>query len=96
MAQSGPNKKFKMLSLFLQNEERIILEFMDKYFTSIGRSVDVLIHDGCMIRKNGETDEDFPITLLEECENFIFENTNYSVKLTEKKMVMDWEFSKKN
>lgn len=94
LAQSGPNKKFKMLALFLQTEERIILECMDKYFTSIGRSVDVLIHDGCMIRK-GENEDDFPNTLLEECEKYIFENTNYSVKLTEKKMVMDWEFSNK-
>lgn len=96
LSQSGPNKKFKMLSMFLQNEERLLLEQIDKYFTSIGRSVDVLIHDGCMIRKNGDTDEDFPITLLEECEKFIFDQTNYSIKLTEKKMVMDWEFSKKN
>jgi hypothetical protein len=75
LSQSGPNKKFKMLALFLQTEERIILECMDKYFTSIGRSVDVLIHDGCMIRKDGN-DEVFPVSLLEECEKFIFENEN--------------------
>lgn len=94
LSQAGPNKKFKMLSMFLQNEERIILEAMDKFFTSIGRSVDVLIHDGCMIRKNGE--EDFPVSILEDCEKFINEQTGYEIKLTEKKMVMDWEFSKKD
>jgi hypothetical protein len=93
LSQAGPNKKFKMLSMFLQNEERVILEAMDKFFTSIGRSVDVLIHDGCMIRKNGE-DPDLPIIILEECEKFIEDQTGYPVKLTEKKMVMDWEFSK--
>lgn len=91
LSQAGPNKKFKMLSLFLQTEERILLEAMNEFFTSAGRSVDVLIHDGCMIRKNG--DSDFPEHLLRACEAFIKEKTSYEVKLTEKKMKMDWEFS---
>lgn len=92
LKESGPNKKFKMLSLFLQTEERKILEAMNKYFTDQGRSVDILIHDGCMIRKN-QGELSFPRELMDTCQEFVKEYTSYSVRLEEKPIVFDWELT---
>lgn len=93
LKHSGKNKKYKMLSLFLQTEERKILEAMDNYFTSKGRSVDILIHDGCMIRKINENETTFPRDLMDECQDFIEQYTSYKVKLMQKPIIMEWEFS---
>lgn len=90
--QSGPNKKYKFLSVFLQTEERKILEAMNKYFTSEARSVDILIHDGCMIRKH-ENESKFPRDLMDKCQDFIKEMTTYEIKLEQKPVIMDWDFS---
>jgi len=92
LKQSGKNKKFKMLSLFLQTEERKILNAMDKFFTDKGRSVDILIHDGCMIRKH-ENEKVFPRELMNACEEFIEAYTLYKVKLEQKPIIMEWSFS---
>jgi len=85
LRQSGASKEFKMLSVFLQDIERQILMIMDKTFTELGRSVDILIHDGCMIRK---LDENEPveniISLFGRVESVIEETLNYKIKLSAK------------
>ena len=45
------NKKFSLLSLMVQTEERKCLNEINEYMTSVGRYVSILIHDGCGIMK---------------------------------------------
>ena len=68
------------LSIYIQNEERIVLHQLDEFFSSRDRAMDVLIYDGGLIRKlSGEVE--FPKHLLVEAEAAILTKTNYSIKL---------------
>ncbi|NDC95466.1 hypothetical protein EB077_09195, partial [bacterium] len=77
------NPDFSFLALVLQTEECKCLLAMDEYFRSVGRSVDIFIHDGCEVRKlDGE--QTFPTDLLRGCEAYIKEKTGYTIKLVNK------------
>lgn len=90
-APAPKKRKYKVLagsflSTFAQTHERQILEVMDMYLTTKGRSVDVLAYDGCQIRK--ENDEALLDTeLLRDTEVFIAEQTNFKMVLAVKPMV---------
>lgn len=72
-----------VFALFAQTEERKCLLSMERWLTLQGRSVDVLIHDGCSIRKlDGETSLDS--SLLRGAEQAILDGTGYRMKLVVK------------
>ena len=92
MIKNRDNKEFVLLALFLQTEECKILFVMDEFFTQKGKIVDILIHDGLMIRKQ-DPNEILDKQLLKQCEEYIKLKTNYNIKLTEKILKMEWTFS---
>lgn len=65
----------------LENEA---VQYLDKYLTSKGFMVDVLVFDGLMVRKQ----EDLEITasLLDEVSQFIYSRTGYKLTIVEKEM----------
>jgi hypothetical protein len=67
----------------LQTEERGCLLSFDQYLTKMGRSMDVLIHDGGYVRKVGD-EKKFPEDLLRGGEEYIKKLTGYQVKLVQK------------
>lgn len=80
------NRLGKGLSFILQTTERSCLIALDKAARVAGRSMDVLIHDGGLIRKvEGETD--FPVELLRAFEKSIEADTTFKVKLSLKPMI---------
>lgn len=81
--ETQPNSKGSFLSFILQTEERRIMLSMRNYFATAGWSVDVLSYDGIMIRKNPKLT--FNKGLLEGAETQITYDTEYNVKLVNKK-----------
>jgi hypothetical protein len=76
-------RKCSLLALYLQNEEKNCLLAMDEYLISKGRGLDILIHDGGMVKKlPGETE--FPLDLMRGAEGAIYAKTGYKVKLVQK------------
>lgn len=79
------NKQFRLLSYILQTEERRILYLIDESLRIQGRSMDVLIFDGGLVRRmNGEVD--FPEDIIRKCVDYIRNNSIYDVPLAIKKM----------
>jgi hypothetical protein len=78
-----PNPKASVLSIVLQTLERQLLMSLDCYFMEKGRCIDVLIHDGGLVRKlDGESE--FPTTLLRSAEEYLFSETGYNLRLVNK------------
>jgi hypothetical protein len=88
-------KKFKknqnsVLSHVLQTIERDCLMAMDRALTRNKRSLDVLMHDGGLVRKlEGETE--FPINLMRELEHSIYKDTGFRVSLHQKPIETSFE-----
>jgi hypothetical protein len=81
------------LSYVITTEEHNILMTMNNYFESQGRSVDVLIYDGCLVRrKSGEGV--FDEKLLAACEEHIKSTTGYTIKLAIKPLTSSLVFEK--
>ena len=78
-----PNKHFVLMSLLFQTEEAKCLMALDQFFTSIQRTVGILIHDGATIEKE-EGELEFPAPLLKEGSDAIFQMTGYRFRLTVK------------
>jgi hypothetical protein len=79
------NPKGSLLSIVLDIEEDKILSEIVKFEErNYGRVIDVLIFDGCQIRRDNKK----PMTMkeLEECEGWIAQETGYHIKLAEKPM----------
>jgi hypothetical protein len=87
------NPKASLFALILQTEERKCILTLDNYFKSIGRSVDILIHDGLEIRKL-PNETQFPNELLINGENAIFQNTGYKIKLICKPLKHNFKINK--
>lgn len=79
------NPKGSTLANILQTEERKCLMAMCRYFSSVGRSLDVLIHDGGLMRKLPD-EISLQEDILRECEKVILTDTGYKVNLTIKQM----------
>jgi hypothetical protein len=80
-----PFKEASLMAYVLQTEELKILLCIDEFMKSNGRSVDVLIHDGCCIRKL-PNELEFNNKLVIDCELHIFKTLNYNIKLKVKEM----------
>lgn len=78
-----PNAKFSLFALILQSEERKCLMAMMEFFRINKRSVDILIHDGCEVRKT-EGEIEFPKDLIEGVEKHITLRTGYTFKVVNK------------
>jgi len=83
--KSQPNHMGKGMAYVFQTEERKVLMAMERAFARKGRSLDVLIHDGGLVRKrDGETE--LPRTLLREVEAEVKAETGYAVRLAVKSL----------
>jgi hypothetical protein len=74
------------LSLYLQNEEYAILHEIDLSLQRQGRSMDVLIHDGGLVRKESASEIVLPDTVLRTCERDVNTTLSYDIKLVVKDM----------
>lgn len=84
------NPKASVLSVVLQTIERQVLLSLDKFMTEKGRTIDVLIHDGGLIRRlEGETS--FPNDLIKSAEEFLFSETGYSLHLVNKPILHKYD-----
>jgi phage/plasmid-associated DNA primase len=87
------NSQFSLLSLMVQTEERKCLFEVDKYMSSVGRSVTTLIHDGCAIEKlEGETE--FPEKHLRLAEAAVLAETGHTIRLVAKRFQHDYKVKK--
>lgn len=83
------------LSIYIQNEERIVLHQLDSFFTSNNRSMDVLIYDGGLVRKvSGELE--FPSRLLREAETMVLDKTGYKISLAVKPLHHTFDFEERD
>jgi hypothetical protein len=81
--QKKSNPKFSLFALVLQTEERKCLMAMMEFFRLNKRSVDILIHDGCEVRKlDGEIE--FPKELIAGVEKHITFRTGYTFNVVNK------------
>lgn len=78
-----PNHMGKGLSYVLQTEERKCLLAMERALAKRGRMLDVYIHDGGLVRKNGD-ETTFEPVFLQELEKDIKIDTGYAIKLAVK------------
>lgn len=78
-----PNPKFSLFALILQTEERKCLMAMMEFMRMHKRSVDILIHDGCEVRKI-EGELEFPKEILENLPQHIALRTGYNFKVVSK------------
>lgn len=93
--KENQNPYASCLSVYIQNEERLVLQHLDAFFTSKDRSMDVLIYDGGLIRKtSGELE--FPSSLLREAETMILNKTNYKIRLAVKPLTHTFEFEERD
>lgn len=95
LCKTHTNSYASCLSLFIQNEERKVLEYIDESMTSQNRSFDVLIFDGGLVRKL-ENETSFPSTLLSITEKFIFDKTGYQIHLINKPLTHTFDFGIKD
>jgi len=84
------NTDFTFLALVLQSKECMCLLALDEFMRMVGRSVDILIHDGCEVRKL-EGESEFPTALLRGAEAHILSRTGFQVKLVNKPIRHDYE-----
>jgi len=79
--KNQPNFMGRGMAYIFQTEERKVLLALDRALTRRGRSLDVLIHDGGLVRKKANETE-FPTRILREVEEDIKEETSYVVRLS--------------
>lgn len=87
-------KKSSVLSYHLQTEENAILQEIDTYLLSCGRSMDVLIFDGGLVRKH-PNEKELPLDILKGCEEHIMNTLGYKVELCVKPMISNLVFDAK-
>jgi hypothetical protein len=88
--EKQPNRAGKTMAWVYQTEERKCLLAIDRAMTRRGRHVDVLIHDGCLVRKK-DAEGVFPAKLLKEVEADIQRDTGYVVNLAVKPLETSFE-----
>lgn len=93
MIVNKPNPRASLMSLLFQTEERKLILVWDAYLTYNNRKLAVLIHDGGYVEKLDKETE-FPVELLEQGSQMIFNTTGYEVKLTQKQISYDWKPNK--
>lgn len=88
-------KQRSVLALFLQTKENEILMMIDDFMKQNGRSMDVLIFDGGLIRKL-DREKEFPQELLRKCEEHIEKKSGLSIRLEVKEMKTSLNLNKKD
>lgn len=88
--KSQPNHYGKGTSWIYQTEERKVLLAMEASFAKHGRTLDVYIHDGGLVRKR-EGEVELPSKMLREVEADIKEMTGYTVRLIVKPLETTYE-----
>lgn len=88
------NRKYSLLSLVLQTEERKCLLALDEFMKTKNRNVAVFIHDGCAITKE-QNEEAFPESILRECEKHIETKTGHIIRLVAKEFKHSYKIHKK-
>ena len=79
------------LSFLLQQQESKIIYALETYLRSIGRDLDVYIHDGGLVRKlDGETE--CPAELLEGAAEAVKKDTGFAIQFISKPMTHTFEF----
>lgn len=86
------NRVGKAFAFILQTIERSCLLELDASATRNGRSMDVFIHDGGLIRKLDE-EKAFPADLLRTFEDDIAKHTGFKVRLAVKPLTTDLDVS---
>jgi hypothetical protein len=95
LIKNQPNAQAKLMSVVFQTEERKALMVMDRHLTDKGRSIGVLIHDGCCVEKlPGETS--FPEELLESSAQAIREALGYEFKIVNKPIINNYVVPEKS
>jgi hypothetical protein len=88
--KNHPNQTGKGMAWVYQTEERKVLLAMEAAFAKRGRSMDVYIHDGGLVRKK-DGESELPARTLREVEEEVRETTGYSVRLVVKPMETTYE-----
>jgi len=83
---SPDNFMGSILSLYIQDKENELLMCLVDYFKSKNINVDILMYDGCMIRKNYDINQD----VLDDCSKYILEHTGFDMKLSFKSTDTIW------
>lgn len=78
--KNRPNAMGKGMSYFFQTEERRVLLAIDRALAKRGRVMDVLIHDGGLVRKK-EGEVAFPPRLLKDIEADVSADVGYPIRL---------------
>ena len=85
------NPKATVLSFYLQEQERLVLKALEAFLLSKGRTLDVYIHDGGLMRRlDGEIEP--PLELLVPASDYVFLMTGYRVQFQFKPLVHSFEF----
>jgi len=87
------NPKASCLANVLQDMEFKILREIDLSLQKRGRSMDVFIHDGGLVRRVDE-EKEFPKEVLLEITQEIKESTGFDITLAEKPLTHTFEFKK--
>lgn len=90
-----PNAYGRMMAYVLQTEERKVLLAMDTALARLGRSMDVYIHDGGLVRKK-EGEQRLPEEVLRRVEREVEETTGYKISLAVKEMKTTFEREEDN
>lgn len=80
---STTQKLSSCLSLMLQTEEHKILMAIDESLKAQGRSMDVFIFDGGLVRKLA-SETQLPTDILRACERFVMDTLGYKIQLAVK------------
>ena len=78
------NTNGSLTNIILCNLENEVLLTAVQYLMSKNYKVDVLVFDGCMIRK--EEDKEISSELLDELNGYVLEKTGYDIKFVEKEL----------
>jgi hypothetical protein len=86
------NPKASLFAYILQTEELKTLMAIDDFMKLNNRDVDVLIHDGCMVRKINNN-EQISKQLLYDAEQYVLNKTGHAIKLINKPIENNYDIS---
>lgn len=85
IAKSRDNPKASCIAVVAQDKERQILTELDCFLRTLGRTMDALIHDGGLVRKE-EDETCFPSEILRAAEDHLAEKFGFRLRLEVKPM----------
>ena len=94
-ASKKPNPKASCLAYWIQNEEALIMNFIDSLLASKGRYLATNIHDGGLVLKK-ESETEFPVMILRELENQVREHFEIQIALDVKPLTHSYKFEGNN